>query len=304
MTKVTDRVTAEQKLVDDLIELLEKGETPWRKPWNGEQGRHRNLITGHEYRGSNPIFLELGSIMRGSTYPLWIGSSQAKTKGWFPKKGSKAIRIVRPQLNKIEEEVNGNVEARSWVSYKIVPIFNVIDLCGGSEEATAELEQAIAAALAQDAPEAPPQARLEAAEAVLEAWTVPTIFGGARACYSPLLDQINMPIADVFKSREGYCSTWAHEQAHSTGHKDRLARPMDASNETAYAREELVAELASILICYRLQIGCELENHAAYLRSWASMLREKGSKALMGAMGDARKAADLIAPEEEAAEAA
>ena len=89
----------------------------------------------------------------------------------------------------------------------------------------------------------------------------------------------------------------------STGHKDRLARDMGGSQGSkAYAREELVAELASVLICYRLQIGCQLANHAAYLKQWAQMLREE-PRALFKVLSDARKAADLIAPETAAEEA-
>ena len=68
-----------------------------------------------------------------------------------------------------------------------------------------------------------------------------------------------------------------------------------------YAQEELVAELAAVLICYRLQIGCQLENHAAYLKNWAELLKEE-PKALFKVLSDARKAADLIAPEENQAE--
>jgi antirestriction protein ArdC len=106
-----------------------------------------------------------------------------------------------------------------------------------------------------------------------------------------------MPEAEAFTSREAFCATWAHEQAHSTGHSSRLARPMDGTHGSkAYAREELVAELAAVLIAYRLQIGCQLENHAAYLKDWAQLLREE-PKALFKVLSQARQAADLIAPE-------
>ena len=106
-----------------------------------------------------------------------------------------------------------------------------------------------------------------------------------------------MPEAEAFTSREAFAATWAHEQAHSTGHGSRLDRPMGGTQGSkAYAREELVAELAAVLIAYRLQIGCQLENHAAYLKEWAKLLRDE-PKALFKVLSDARKAADLIAPE-------
>jgi len=302
--------SAEELLVADLVALMESSDLPpWRREWAGQHGEHRNLETGKPYRGANPILLELGSMLRGHTLPLWIGGAQAKAHGWWPRKGCKSVRIVRPQLNRYTDEAEnlqtGQPEeiTRQWVSFKPCAVFNAADLVGTDEAAEAALQARIKEALGQPL-QLEPSARLEAAEAVLEAWPVPTVFGGTRALYSPEQDQIRMPDADAFTAREAYCATWAHEQAHSTGHKSRLARPMaGAFGSKAYAREELVAELASVLVTYRLQIGCQLENHAAYLRNWADLLRDGGAKVLFQVLSDARKAADLIAPEPEATEA-
>jgi antirestriction protein ArdC len=45
-----------------------------------------------------------------------------------------------------------------------------------------------------------------------------------------------------------------------------------------------------------LEIGCQLQNHAAYLREWAQMLREE-PRSLFKVLSQARQAADLVAPE-------
>jgi antirestriction protein ArdC len=285
----------EDILVSDLITLMESSDLPpWRRDWRGASGPHRNLATGQPYRGSNPILLELGSILRGHNMPLWIGGAQAKASGWFPRKGCKSVRIVRPQTNQREEagENGADPVIRTWTSYKGVPVFNAADLVGGTEAASAELAAAISKALGTDGPK-PTHQRLDRAETVLESWTVPTVFGGSRACYSPAADQISMPEPDDFETREGFCATWAHEQVHSTGHADRLARSFGRAD---YAREELIAELGSVLVCYRLQIGYNLANHAAYMASWATMLRED-AKVLYKVLSEARKAADLIVAE-------
>jgi|688.fasta_scaffold280366_1 antirestriction protein ArdC len=300
---------SEEVLVTDLVTLMESSTLPpWRREWQGAQGEHRNLLSGHVYRGSNPILLELGSLMRGHSLPLWLGASEAKGNGWFPRKGSKAVRIVRPQLNQREvtdgngqtvTAPDGSAQITAWVSFKPVCVFNAADLVGGDDASQAALSQAIAQALEQDAPAAP-AARLEHAESVLEGWPVPTVWEGARAFYSPSADRITMPPADTFTSREAMVATWAHEQAHSTGHSSRLDRPMAGGlwrEPQAYAREELVAELASVLACYRLRIGFNIENHASYLKGWASLLKEGGAKVLFQVLSEARKAADLIAPE-------
>ena len=84
---------------------------------------------------------------------------------------------------------------------------------------------------------------------------MPTTWAGDRAFYSPASDKITMPARDKFSSAAGLYATWAHEQAHSTGHSSRLARDFSGGfGSTTYAREELVAELAAFLICNRLQI--------------------------------------------------
>lgn len=305
--KSFDGPTSEEVLLQDLISLIESSDLPpWRKPWTGQNGAHRNLETGRKYAGINPLLLECGLLLRGQTLPLWIGAAQAKAHGWWPKKGSKGVRILRPQMHqrtvtgedgKPVLDATGSPTIAAWVAYKATAVFHVMDLAGKDEAAQQTLDGKIREAIGQiEQPE--PQARLEGAEAVLEAWPVETSFGGTEACYIPSRDVIRMPDPEAFTSREAFVSTWAHEQAHSTGHKDRLARDMTGSRASAtYAREELIAELASVLICYRLQIGFELEGHASYIQHWAQLLKEGGTKALLSVMSDARRAADLIAPE-------
>ncbi len=298
MKRNYDGPTPEEKLAADLVALMEAGTDPWQRPWTGQAGEHRNLLTGHQYRGGNPILLEVGNLSRGNTLPLWMGAAQAKQHGWHPAKGSKAARIMQPRPVTVTEEPASPEEpgsTRSFCTYRLVPVFNAADLAAQDPDDAAKLAQLIDAALGQGEPK-PEAERLDHAEQVLEAWTVPTQFGGAQACYSPSLDRIAMPEARAFTTREHYAATWAHEQVHSTGHRSRLARPMDGSHGSpSYAREELVAELGAAVLCRRLQIGCQLEHHASYLTSWCQVLRDD-PKAVLKALGQAVKAADLIAP--------
>jgi antirestriction protein ArdC len=296
----------EEKLVADLIALMEQGTAPWRREWQGHQGSHRNLLTGHAYRGSNPLLLEFGALLKGYTLPLWLGGTQAKAQGWFPRKGSSAVRIIRPQLNQRDQldeqgkvllSPEGEPLTTSWVSYKIVPVFNAADLVATTPETQQSLTAAITTALNQAGPPPAAAARLLHAEAVLEAWPVATVFGGAVACYSPVADRIAMPAAEAFSSREAFATTWAHEQVHSTGHTSRLARNLSGvMGSRAYAKEELVAELGAVIVCQRLQIGSDIQNHAAYLTHWAELLKESPA-VLFQVLSAARQAADLIAPE-------
>ena len=58
-----------------------------------------------------------------------------------------------------------------------------------------------------------------------------------------------------------------------------------------------------MIVCQRLQIGSDFQNHAAYLAHWAELLREKPS-ALFPVLSAARQATDLIALEPSGAAAA
>ena len=57
-----------------------------------------------------------------------------------------------------------------------------------------------------------------------------------------------------------------------------------------------MAELGAVMLCARLEISSDFQNHAAYLSHWAKILKQ-GPKVLYKILGDARKAADLICPE-------
>ena len=301
------RFRPEETLLADIVLLMECTDlAPWRKPWTARSGDHRNPLSDSVYRGVNPLLLELGLLMRGSTIPLWCGAAQAKQRQWCPKKGSRSVRIVRPQLNKREQiddagkpvlDTTGDPVVAAWVSYRPAKVFNFSDLKGMNDEAQSALDAFIKEQLGTPI-DISTSVRLDAAEDHLESWPVPVSKGGATACYSPALDRISLPYPEDFISRENFCSTWLHEQAHSTGHDSRLNRQLNHRfGSEGYAREELIAEFASVLACYRLKIGYELEQHAAYLKSWAKHLKEGGSKELFKVLSEARQAADLIAPD-------
>ena len=293
---------AQERLVLSLIELMQQGVAPWRKPWDGSGGGHHcNLISGHRYRGSNPILLTLGMHIRGSALPFWCGYAEARQLGISPKKGSKAALILRPQLHQQAEEpeagqrepANGaEGAARSWVSYRPVAVFNAGDLEGPGLADLIAARQEAAGQQARPEPE-----RLAAAEAVLSAWPVPVSFGGDRAFYLPQLDRIQLPERASFDTPAAFYATWAHEQVHSTGHASRLKRDLGgAFGKPGYAREELVAELGAVLLGDRLEIGSELQSHAAYLEHWIALLQAE-PQVLFQVLGEARQAVELIAPE-------
>lgn len=297
--------SAEEKLCQELINLIESGVNPWRKEWSsGSLNGHRNLITGKAYQGSNPAVLEIYQCSRGYELPLWCGHGQAKAKGWLPRKGSKCAYIIRPQANRYSDEVEniqtGEMETveRAWVSFKPAAVFNVAELRGIDEASQASLDQAIlqAQGFVNDQPELE---RLDHAEEVFSSWEVETKWQGDRAFYVPGADTITMPERHLWQSQSGMYATWSHECVHSTGHETRLNRKFGKSKQGKdYAREELVAELGAFLICNRLNIGSDASNHASYLSGYAQVLKDGGAKVLFKVLSDATKASNLILGEE------
>jgi antirestriction protein ArdC len=306
------KVSPEEKLVASLIAQLEAGTTPWRKEWDSAAGGHHvNLLSGRRYSGANPVLLTLGMHLRGSALPYWCGFAEAKALGLVPRKGSKAVHVLRPQVHQREGQLaedggTGGIGAdgqevagtgRSWVSYRPVAVFNAADLVGQALQELIHRRRQVEGLKQRPEPE-----RLAAAEAVLSGWPAPVHFGGDRACYLPELDRIQLPERGAFHSAAALYSTWAHEAIHSSGHSSRLARDLTGGmgeagdGGRAYAREELVAELGAVLLGDRLEIGSAMANHAAYLGHWIELLRAS-PRLLLQVLSDARKAADLIFPE-------
>lgn len=283
-------MNTEEKLCAELVAVMEAGVNPWRKPWRAEQGHHRNPVSGAVYSGANPIVLELAMCVRGTDLPLWVGYGQAKSRGWHPRKGSKAALILRPEIHKRQEvDSEGQTVEVIWTTYRTANVFNLADLEG--EGLSRAIDAAIGAVPARPEPE-----RLEAAEAVLREWEVQPSFGGARAFYMPSSDAICLPAPDRFETAAAFVATWSHEAIHSTGHKTRLNRDLSGRMGSAsYAREELLAELGAFLLCRRLEVDSCAENHASYLSHWVQILRES-PRVLLKVLSDARKAADLICP--------
>ena len=291
------QVKPEELIVNELIEAIESGNTKlWRKEWT-VKGGFRNLLTGHEYQGGNPALLCLQSSIRNWHLPLFMGAGQARSINCLPKKGSRSARILQPLLREFETkelDENGDAKKAQYMSYKCVPVFNVQDIRGLDDQASAKLEKLIDDAVLTAKPREL-DVRVKEAHDRLFQWEkqVTTIKGGDRAYYRESSDEIVIPRRYNFKNDESYLATYAHECIHSTKHKSRLQR-----NDLSYPNEELVAELGAYIVCNRLQISnLDTMNHAAYLEAWCPMLKSD-PKILFKSLANAVKAADLVIGEQ------
>lgn len=266
-------------VVAKLLEAMESGTIPWRKPWKNSGFAPQN-IAGRKYRGLNWFILGLMPY----ALPVYLTFNQAKKMGGTVKKGEKGIPVVFWKM--LVKEEDGEKKTIPMLRYYTV--FN-ISQCEG-------------VALPKRYQVAPVQTfnPIEKAEAIWASYpNQPTVkHGGDRACYIPKLDEINMPTKEQFMSSEEYYSTLFHEGTHATGHKSRVGRKeieqVGIFGSMDYSLEELVAEMGSAMLCAEAGIDQPvLENQAAYLKSWYSKLSSDPGM-LITAAARAQKATDYI----------
>jgi Antirestriction protein len=275
-----------------IIEQLQQGTAPWQKPWKpGELRLPYNPSTGKEYRGMNSLWLH----MQGYADPRWMTYNQAAKAGAQVRKGSKGTKIVywkfteeqkqtdeqgRPVLDENGKQKTVTVQLERPRAFTAV-VFNAEQIDGlpplEAKQTTTEPERSARA-----------EAILSNSGAKIE--HVP----GDRAYYQPATDKIVLPERSQFHTADGYYATALHELAHWTGHPDRMNRDLaHPFGSEGYAREELRAEIASLMLGERLEIGHDPSHHAAYVGSWIKALQED-PREIFRAAADAEKIASYI----------
>ena len=135
------------------------------------------------------------------------------------------------------------------------------------------------------------------AEAVLAASGADIRYGGGKAEYAPDGDFIRLPEPEAFAAPHDFYATAFHELVHFTGHASRLDRLSRNARfgSTAYAREELVAEVGGCFLSAGVGVpqSDDLSNHAAYLHSWLTILG-RDPTAIFTAAGQASAAVDFL----------
>ena len=279
------------EVTNQIIDALEAGTPPWRKPWDtgkaGNPGMPCNAVTGMRYRGINVLTLATSPLALAAADPRWATYKQAAYRGWQVKKGAhgttayffKRIEVPDPKQN-TEHDEDGKA--------RYIPLLRAFMLFHASQiEGIPEFAPPSAA-------EAPWRAS-DGAETIVTNSRVTVRIVGDHAFYALGTDHIQMPPRHVFPSAEGWYSTVLHELGHATGHPSRLNRDLRNSfGSPDYAREELRAEIAQVMVCAELGIGeCEFTNGAAYIASWLETLRSD-RKEIFRAAADAQRIADYL----------
>ena len=136
---------------------------------------------------------------------------------------------------------------------------------------------------------------IERAEHILQASGAKiTHAPGDRAFYRPSTDSITLPEKSQFPQPDAYYATALHELGHWTGHPTRLDRDLaHPFGSEGYAKEELRAEISSMILGDSLGLGHDPEQHAAYVGSWIKVLQDDPLE-IFRASSDAEKIHDYV----------
>lgn len=265
------KATFHEQVAAKLIEQLKEGTAPWQKPWDGIETSPINGITGKRYRGINNLWLQA----QNKSDPRWMTYKQAASIGAQVRKGEKGTVVEYWKFT--ESVVKTDEKGREILDEKGQPV---------REEAQLERPRVFHAVVfnGTQIDGLPPVQQMgfkwdpnEMAEKILaNSGAKIEHKAGNNAFYNPIRDDITLPMRDQFDSAEKYYGVALHELGHWTGHETRLNRDLGHPfGSEAYAREELRAEIASLMLSQEIGVDFDPGNHASYVKSWVSILEDE-----------------------------
>jgi antirestriction protein ArdC len=266
-----------ETVTNRIIEKLESGCIPWIKPWHTENTLDKNIKTGNEYNGINRIILG----MSGYQSNVWGSFKQWQTLGANVRKGESGTAIVfyspvktfsiNPDTNQSEESF--------YACMKTYYVFNAEQVEGIEIKPRETIDK-------------PFLNNVDIDNMVSNTCAV-IRHGGNSAYYKRDDDYINMPVKSDFHDEAGYYATLLHELTHWSGAKHRLDRTKGKRfGDTAYAFEELIAELGSAFLCEKYAVKGDIR-HEGYIQSWLQALKND-NKMIFKASAYAQKSTDYI----------
>lgn len=267
-------------ITNKIIEELEKGAIPWQKPWTGIQSGARSWVTGKAYSLINQFLLPPGEYL---TY------QQAKNSGGQVRKGEKGhIVVFWKPLQIKEEDKEGNSTTKTIPFLRYYNVFE-ISQCDGLKHKWQDKKRT--------------NETVKTAENIINQYlnnnTQLKIIHQKqdKAYYSPLKDEIHLPLLEQFNSTADYYNTKFRELVHSTGHKSRLNRIEKTASfgDKEYSKEELVAEIGAAMLMNitNTETPKNFKNSASYINGWLQVLKND-KKLIVSASSKAQKAIDYI----------
>lgn len=279
-------------VAERIIKQLEEGTAPWQRPWNpGESGAFLpyNPVTGNRYKGINSIYL----LSQNHDDQRWMTYKQATVLGGQVRKGEKGTGIQYWKFT--EEQTKKDGDGKPIVDGEGNPVKVVVQL----ERPRAFFANVFNAEQIDGLPLLQKKEQtwnpIERAEGILAASGADIQHnGGGRSFYRPLSDSIHLPDKGQFPTADNYYSTALHELGHWSGHQDRLNRDLvHPFGSEGYAKEELRAEIASMILGDELGIGHDPSQHVAYVGSWIKVLKDDPME-IFRAAADAEKIQNYV----------
>lgn len=287
MTKT--KIDPYEFVTNTIIEQIESGMVdgkPKGSPWRlaAGAGMPHNAVGKRAYRGVNVLLL-WGTAMvndyptnEWATYKQWK-SVDAQVRGGEEGTFVTLWKEFRTEPNEGETPDEDGKVKRMWM--RLFKVFNAAQVDGWETPTEPEVDP------------------VELDERI-ESWVGATGArikwnDGERAAYSPSRDVIVMPRVELFKGPTFFYSTRFHELGHWTGAEKRLDRDLSKRFGTsAYAAEELIAELTAAFACGRFGLEAEpTPDHADYIANWLTLLRSD-NKAIVTAASKASDAMEFM----------
>ena len=327
-----DGKNAEDRALDTfanmMIEKIESlgSKDGWQKPWftEGTLSWPKNL-SGREYNGMNALLLTMLCEKKGYELPVFCTFNRAVGLNYqtdkqgnkkqmvdangepLPKvsinKGEKSFPVMLTSFTIVHKETKEKIpyddykrmSAEEQKEYNVYPKLNVYQEARPELYAKLEAENKPEKALVKEGD----MYSFPAVDQMFkeQKWICPiNIEHQDNAFYSISRNQITIPEKAQFKDGESWYGTAFHEMVHSTGAENQLNRlhPQSGFGSDEYAREELVAELGSALVCQKYGMTKNLkEDSAAYLKSWLGSLKETPSF-IKTTLMDVKKATSIL----------
>lgn len=290
-------------IADEFLNTIDSEDYAWRKQWHGIGGYPYNGVTNRKYQGLNVFYLSIVAMVNGYSDPRWMTFNQIADKNgyyhkgqkWHLKKGSKAVYVEYWHPRDLKNKKN-----ITWEQYKN-------ELANGRDSTEFTIYPFYTAVYNAEQVEGIPPIEIETHDNIKPDVVIDKLSknmgvpifndGGDRAYYSPMNDEIHLPLVEVFESSHAYNSTALHELAHSTGHKSRLNRDIkNTFGSEKYAYEELVAELSSCFMSVNLEeeiSQAHIDNHKGYVQSWRESI-ENDPDVLIKAIKEAENTANYM----------
>lgn len=272
-----------QEITNKIIEQLEAGYIPWKKPWTGVMDGAFNRVSKKPYSLLNQMLLKHSGEY--ATFKQW------SDLGGKIRKGEKSEMVVFWKVIEVTEtDENVKDKKKSIPLLKYINVFHISQVDGVQP---LNKDKLIVHEPIKEAEEIKVNYINREGIVIKEVVT-------NEAFYSLLGDYIQVPCKEQYTDIMEFYSTLFHEIVHSSGASHRLnrlnnRRMLAAFGSDDYSKEELVAEIGSSFLMKYVGIDTEktFKNSTAYIQNWLSVLKND-NRFIVSASSKAEKAVKYI----------